>query len=68
MGADQLQKIYDREVHFQIVCIWDTGFEASFGDGLTGYGDRVETRIFNTAREALDWLDSVSKPTESPQT
>lgn len=68
MNADQLQKIYDREFHFEILVVWDGGFVVTIGDGLCGGYGTTETRYFDTAREALDWLDSASTPKESPQT
>lgn len=68
MNADQLQKIYDREVHFQILCVWDQRFEVTIGGGLCGGYGTTETQYFDTAREALDWLDAATKPTNSPQT
>lgn len=68
MNANQLQKIYDREEHFQIRVVWDAGFEVTLGDVLYDGIENCKTRYFKTAQQALDWLDSETKPTNSPQT
>lgn len=54
LRENKLQQIYDRECHGKIEWFWDSGFDVSLRDWEGNYG---EPHRFDTAKEAIDWLD-----------
>lgn len=40
---EELHKLYDREINFEISCFWDAGFRIRLGDRINGFIDEDDS-------------------------
>ena len=48
-----LQDLYDSEINFSLVVLWDNGFEVKLGDKHNGFVASANARLFS---DAVEWL------------
>jgi hypothetical protein len=48
-----LQDLYDSEINFSIVAVWDSGFEVKLGDEVNGFAASGRAFVF---ADAVEWL------------
>lgn len=63
------ERLYEREINFQVSCFWDGGYDFAIGDAGNGW---QATANFETWAEGVQWFEEIlatwpSSPVWKPQ-